>query len=105
MKIHESFRGIVFSVMFLLSAVSVLADDYFDQITVFSHGRITRFVEMPIAVYITPTLQARYLPALRYAMRQWEAVSDGKIQFQELQRVRTLIFGSVGDIVNCRTWT
>ena len=85
MKIHESFRGIVFSVMFLVSAVSALADDYFDQITIFSHGRITRFVEMPITVYITPTLQATYLPALRYAMRQWEAVSDGKIQFQELQ--------------------
>ena len=41
---------------------------------------------MPITVYITPTLQTGgYLPALRYAMRQWEAVSDGKIQFQELQ--------------------
>ena len=85
MKIHESFRGIVFSVMFLLSTVSALADDYFDQITVFSHGKITRFVEMPITVYITPALQASYLPALRYAMRQWEAVSDGKIQFQELR--------------------
>ncbi len=85
MKIHNSFRGIVFSVMFLIFTVSALADDYFDQITVFSHGRITRFVEMPITVYITPTLQARYLPELRYAMRQWEAVSDGKIQFQELR--------------------
>ena len=85
MKIREPLRGIVFSVMFLISAVSALADDYFDQITVFSHGRITRFVEMPITVYITPALQASYLPALRYAMRQWEAVSDGKIQFQELR--------------------
>ena len=85
MKICDSLRGIILSVMFLISAVSALADDYFDQITVFSHGRITRFVEMPITVYITPALQAAYLPALRYAMRQWEAVSDGKIQFQELQ--------------------
>ena len=85
MKIRGSFRGIVFSVMFLISAVSALADDYYDQITVFSHGRITRFVEMPITVYITPTLQVSYLPALRYAMRQWEAVSDGKIQFQEVR--------------------
>lgn len=85
MKIREPLRGILFSVMLVIYPVSALADDYFDQITVFSHGRITRFVEMPIAVYITPTLQATYLPALRYAMRQWEAVSDGKIQFQELQ--------------------
>ena len=85
MKVHDSIRGVIFCVIFVISAVSALADDYFDQITVFSHGRITRFVEMPITVYITPTLQATYLPALRYAMRQWEAVSDGKIQFQELQ--------------------
>ena len=85
MKIYDSLRGMILSVMFLISAVSALADDYFDQITVFSHGRITRFVEMPITVYITPALQTAYLPALRYAMRQWEAVSDGKIQFQELQ--------------------
>ena len=85
MKIYRSFRGIVFSVMFLIYPVSALADDYFDQITVFSYGRITRFTEMPITVYITPALQASYLPALRYAMRQWEEVSDGKIQFQELR--------------------
>ena len=85
MKIHDLLRGIVFSAMFLISTVSAVADDYFDQITVFSHGRITRFVEMPITVYITPALQVTYLPALRYAMRQWETVSDGKIQFQELE--------------------
>ena len=85
MKIYDSLRGVILSVMFLVSAVSALADDYFDQITVFSHGRITRFVEMPITVYVTPTLQASYLPALRYAMRQWEAASEGKIQFQELR--------------------
>lgn len=60
------------------------ADDYFDQITVFSEGRITRFVEMPITVYISPVLQTEaYLSALRYAMRQWEEASDGKIKFQE----------------------
>ena len=85
MTIHSPLRGIVISVILLIFTISALADDYFDQITVFSHGRVTRFVEMPITVYITPTLQATYLPALRYAMRQWEAVSDGKIQFQELR--------------------
>ena len=85
MKTYGLLVGVILFITFLTSAVPALADDYFDQITVFSHGRITRFVEMPITVYITPTLQARYLPALRYAMRQWEAVSDGKIQFQELQ--------------------
>ena len=60
------------------------ADDYFDQVTVFSEGRITRFVEMPITVYISPILRTKgYLPALRDAMRQWEETSDGTIQFQE----------------------
>ena len=83
MKIHRPLPGIVLCVILLIFAVSAVADDYFDQITVFSHGRITRFVEMPITVYITPALQATYLPAIRYAMRQWEAASDGKIQFQE----------------------
>ena len=85
MKIYGLLVGVILFITFLAFAVSALADDYFDQITVFSHGRITRFVEMPITVYITPALQASYLPALRYAMRQWEAVSDGKIQFQELR--------------------
>ena len=100
MKTHGSLWGIIFCVMFLISAVSASVErpighrpamtdrtlDYFDQITVFSHGRITRFVEMPITVYITPALQTTgYLPAIRYAMRQWEAVSDGKVQFQESQ--------------------
>ena len=86
MKTLDSLRGIVLSVMFLISALSALADDYFDQITVFSHGRITRFVEMPITVYITSALQTEeYLSALRYAMQHWEAVSDGKVQFQESQ--------------------
>ncbi len=100
MKIHDSFRAVVLSVIFLIFAVSALAErpinhrrmvtdrtlDYFDQITVFSHGRITRFVDMPITVYITPALQtAAYLPALQYAMRQWETVSDGTVQFQESQ--------------------
>ena len=86
MKTLDSLRGIVLSVMFLISALPALADDYFDQITVFSHGRITRFVEMPITVYITSALQTEeYLSALRYAMQHWEVISDGKIQFQELQ--------------------
>ncbi len=85
MKIRDSLRNIIVCVMCLIPVVTALADDYFDQITVFSHGRITRFVELPITVYITPALQTTgYLPALRYAMRQWEAVSNGKIQFQEL---------------------
>ena len=31
--------------------------DYFDHITLFSQGRITRFTQMPIQVYISPVLK------------------------------------------------
>ena len=59
--------------------------DYFDYITVFSDGRITRFTHMPIQVYISSMLKDDpYLAAVRYAMREWEAVSEGKIRFEEI---------------------
>ena len=40
MKTHGLLQGVVLSMVFLISTVSTLADDYFDQITVFSHGRL-----------------------------------------------------------------
>ncbi|MDE0634723.1 MAG: hypothetical protein OXI43_02550 [Candidatus Poribacteria bacterium] len=44
--------------------------DYFDHITLFSDGRITRFTQMPIQVYISPIIKgSSYLPELCYAMR------------------------------------
>ena len=58
--------------------------DYFEQITLFSGGRITRFTQMPIRVHISPTLKALpYLNEIRYAMRTWETATSGKIRFQE----------------------
>ncbi len=60
--------------------------DYFDQITLFSSGRITRFTQMPIRVYISPALKALpYLSEIRYAMHTWETASDAKIRFQETE--------------------
>ena len=60
--------------------------DYFDHVTLFSGGRITRFIQMPIRVHISPTLKALpYLTAIRYAMNTWETATDGKIQFQETE--------------------
>lgn len=60
--------------------------DYFDHITLFSDGRITRFTHMPIQVYISPILkESRYLPEIRFAIQVWEAASEGKIQFQETE--------------------
>ena len=60
--------------------------DYFDYITLFSHGRITRFTQMPIRVYISPVLkESPYLPEIRYAMQAWHTASDGDIQFEETE--------------------
>ena len=60
--------------------------DYFEQVTLFSGGRITRFTQMPIRVHISPTLKALpYLAEIRYALRTWETVTDGKIRFQETE--------------------
>lgn len=59
--------------------------DYFDHITLFSQGRITRFTRMPIRVYISPVLiDSPYLPEIRYAMREWHNASDGSIRFEEI---------------------
>ena len=58
--------------------------DYFDHITLFSQGRITRFTEMPIQVYISPVLKnSPYLPEIQYAMQAWHDASDGDIRFEE----------------------
>ncbi len=62
------------------------SDDYFDQVTLFSDGRVTRFTQMPIRVHISPTLKALpYLAEIRYAMRSWETVSGGEIRFEETE--------------------
>ena len=75
--------------IFLLVIPAFPADAYFDHITVFSDGKITRFTQMPIRVYIAPTPIGvegveTYLESFRYAMREWEAAADGRIQFQEV---------------------
>ncbi|MCY4552204.1 MAG: tetratricopeptide repeat protein [Candidatus Poribacteria bacterium] len=60
--------------------------DYFDHVTLFSNGRITRFTQMPIRVHISPTLKALpYLNEIRYAMNTWESATGGKIRFQETE--------------------
>ena len=60
--------------------------DYFDHITLFSQGRITRFTQMPIRVYISPILkESQYLPEIRYAMQEWHIASNGDIRFEEIE--------------------
>ena len=75
--------------IFLLVASAFPVDAYFDHITVFSNGKITRFTQMPIRVHIAPMPIGvkeveTYLESFRYAMREWEAAADGRIQFQEV---------------------
>ena len=68
------------------TADDTTATDYFEQVTLFSGGRITRFTQMPIRVHISPTLKALpYLNEIRYAMRTWETVTDREIRFQETE--------------------
>ena len=67
-------------------AGTVPSPHYFEQVTLFSDGRIARFAHTPIRVYISPTLKALpYLAEIRYAMQTWETVSNGKIQFRETE--------------------
>ena len=57
--------------------------DYFNHITLFSDGRITRFTHSPISVYISPVIkESPYHPNIVYAMEKWEQVAKGKIKFQ-----------------------
>lgn len=59
------------------------ATDYFNHITLFSDGRITRFTHMPIQVYISPVIkESPFHPNIVYAMEKWEQVAKGKIKFQ-----------------------
>lgn len=58
--------------------------DYFNYITLFSDGRITRFTQMPIQVYISQTIKnSPYLPELRHAMQAWQTASEELVTFQE----------------------
>ena len=68
------------------TAEAVRSTDYFDQVTLFADGKITRFTQMPIRVHIASTFKALpYLSEIRYAMHAWETASDGKIRFQETE--------------------
>ena len=85
-KLHPLFTLTLICLSCIAQAHAQNAPDYFDQVTLFSDGRITRFTQMPIQVHISPTLKALpYLAEIRYAMNAWETVSSGKIRFQETQ--------------------
>lgn len=74
---------------FLISSIVLASiEDYFEQITVFSDGRLTRFEQMPIRVYVgdipvPKTLRKQYLEVLEEVLSTWEKVSDGKVRFTQ----------------------
>ena len=82
-----TFIALTFTTQATAEEASLSANaDYFDYITLFSQGRITRFTEMPIRVYISPVLKdSPYLPEIRYAMQAWHTASDGEIRFEETE--------------------
>ena len=91
-KILQTFFVVTFTVCVLATYTTAQEvsqsenADYFDYITLFSQGRITRFTEMPIRVYISPVLkESPYLPEIRYAMQAWHTASDGSILFEETE--------------------
>ena len=91
LQINFAIILIVFACIFLNNATAQenalsANTNYFDYITLFSQGRITRFTEMPIRVYISPVLkESPYLPEIRYAMQAWHTVSDGTLLFEETE--------------------
>ena len=82
-----TFIAFTFTTQAIAEEATVSANsDYFDYITLFSQGRITRFTEMPIRVYISPILtESPYLPEIRYAMQAWQTASAGAVQFEETE--------------------
>ncbi len=69
----------------LLMLFSVQSDGYFEHVTAASDGRIMRFDEMPIRVYIqeapSPPL-ARYIQTVYDALDAWRTASEGRFRFE-----------------------
>ena len=82
------FIFLIITVIFITQCLPILAsDDYFNRITMVSDGRITRFQNMPISVYISPPpvareLQNAYINDVEYALDQWAGCSEGQLQFK-----------------------
>lgn len=70
----------------LLIGSSVLGDDYFSRVTMASDGRITRFPNKSISVYISSPpvpeiVKKNYIEAVEYAMSQWSGLSEDMLKF------------------------
>ncbi len=74
----------LFSLLLALNCISETPDNYFDRVAMVSDGRLTRFTELPITVYVEGlTVQGKnYAADLRYAMKEWETSSGGLVKFR-----------------------
>jgi superkiller protein 3 len=85
----QKFVGLILLVMIALSLPTAYGSDYFDRITLYSNGRITRFSEMPIKIFIDESSlrdegSKDYLEDLNYALQQWRSESEGMVSFQRV---------------------
>jgi tetratricopeptide (TPR) repeat protein len=80
----------LFLIVFISAWCSAsVGNDYFSRITMASDGRIIRFSQMPISVYIavppvSEKLQDTYVGDVEYALDQWEGCSEGQLQFKQV---------------------
>ncbi len=59
------------------------SDGYFQRIAMVSDGRITRFTNMPISVYlVNADLKPNYIDDLNYALKEWQDGSSGILSFE-----------------------
>ncbi len=83
-------RILIYSVLVILALVLCSASfcsDYFNRITMVSDGRITRFSNIPISVYIEvpsvpEVMQHAYVGDVEYALDQWAGCSEGLLEFK-----------------------
>ncbi len=83
-------RILTYSVSVILALVlcsASFSNDYYNRIAMVSDGRITRFPNIPISVYIeTPpvpeVMQHAYVGDVEYALDQWAGCSEGLLKFR-----------------------
>jgi len=83
-KLQILFLLIFLCLLTAFNCISETLDNYFDRIAMVSNGRLTRFTEMPISVYVEGlTVQGKkYASDLRYALKEWEDCTDNTVTFR-----------------------
>jgi tetratricopeptide (TPR) repeat protein len=66
------------------SACMAQQDGYFNRVAMVSDGRLTRFTNMPITVYVggVGPYSIKYLDDMQYALKEWQEQSSGLVRFE-----------------------